>query len=60
MGVIGREFKIASILHNNVFISSNVNRPIELVFIKCLLVDLTAASHRPPKCGAAVIFHLEI
>lgn len=47
----GREFNIASIRTKIVFNSSNVSDVLPNVLFKCVLNYLTAASHKPPKCG---------
>ena len=49
--VNGREIIIASIWVSNVVSSSRGRVVLPVVFRKCRLKDLTAASQRPPKCG---------
>jgi hypothetical protein len=51
MGVMGREFKHASILFNNVFISLNVKFEFPRILLKCPLTDLTLISHKSPIWG---------
>lgn len=48
----GMEFRIASILVSMVLNSSNVNDKFFVIFFKWDFMLFTAASHRPPMCGA--------
>ena len=59
-GVNGLELRHASICANTVVISSNVNFVPPTTTLKCFLRISTAASHKPPNCGASsgVNFHL--
>lgn len=52
MVVIGLELRTASILHNNVTVSSHVSNELLLILRSCLLADFTLASQRPQKLGA--------
>ena len=59
-GVNGLELRQASICVSTVVISSKVNFVTPTTFFRCFLKLFTAASHKPPKCGAClgVNFHL--
>lgn len=52
IGVIEREFRIASICMRRVSNSSYLKLESFLIQIKWVLTALTAASHKPPWCGA--------
>ena len=51
-GVISLEFRTASILVIKVKNSSIVDFEFPIVFLRCVLKDLTPASQSPLKCGA--------
>ena len=51
-GVSGREFRIASISIMIVSNSSCVRFSVDTIRTKRRFADFTAASHKPPKCGA--------
>jgi len=51
IGVIGREFKQASARVSTVLSSSKCKWASPTVFCNKCFIDLTAASHNPPKCG---------
>jgi hypothetical protein len=51
IGVMGREFRMASISMTNVLRCSYVKTSVPTMRIRWRLNDFTAASHRPPKWG---------
>jgi len=51
--VSGFELRIASICTVKVKSSLKVKRCLRITLLRRYLVDLTSASHNPPKCGAA-------